>query len=71
MKITRRRRHLRPRPSRAQIHQQLDRLRRRLYLFRVEWLLEARRPDRNLNRLHNLHDRIVECRDSLDAVETY
>jgi|HubBroStandDraft_6_1064221.scaffolds.fasta_scaffold3786489_1 hypothetical protein len=71
MKILRRRRHLRPRPSRSQRRQQLDHLRRQLYLFRVEWLLEARRPDHNLNHLRLLHDRIVECRDSIDAMEIY
>lgn len=41
MKQTRRRRPLRPRLSRGQVHQQLAQLRRGLQLFRTEWLLEA------------------------------
>ncbi|HVO42492.1 MAG TPA: hypothetical protein VMT34_07705 [Aggregatilineales bacterium] len=69
MKITRRRRPLRPCPSRAQIRQQIARHRRQLQLFRLEWLLEARRQNRNLNHLKALHDRILECRDDLDAWE--
>ena len=35
MKITRRRRHLRPAPARAQVRQQLSQVRSRLQLFRI------------------------------------
>ncbi len=69
MKFTRRRRHLRPRPSRAQIHQQIDRLRRQIPWLRMEWLLEAARKDRNLLHLRLLHQRILACQDELDAWE--
>ena len=69
MKINRRRRHLRPSPSRRQIRQQIDRLRRQLQLFQTEWLLESLREDRNLTHLRRLHDRIVGCRDAIDAWE--
>ena len=69
MKITRRRRHLRPCPSRAQIRQQIDRLRRHIHLLRTEWLLEAARADRNSLHLRLLHDRIVAYQDAIDACE--
>lgn len=69
MKIIRRRRHLRPRPSRAQVRQQIDRLRREIQLFRMEWLLEVAREDRNPLHLRRLHDHIVACQDTIDACE--
>ena len=70
MKITRRRRHLRPSPSRRQIRQHIHRLRRQLQLFQVEWLLEAAREDRNPLHLRQLHDRMVVCQDAIDMWET-
>ena len=70
MKIIRRRRHLRPRPSRAQIHQQIDRLRRQIQLFRAEWLLEAAHKDRNFLHLRLLHQRILACQDAIADLET-
>ena len=71
MKITRRRRHLRPRPSRRQIRQHIDHLRRQLQLFQVEWLLEAAREDRNPTHLKALHTRIVESQDLIDGLEAF
>ncbi len=69
MKITRRRRHLRPRPARAQIRQQIDRLRRHIQWFRAEWLLEAARQDRNVLHLRRLHQRILACQDAIADLE--
>jgi hypothetical protein len=69
MKLLRRRRHLRPRPSRCQIHQQLDQLRRGLQLFRTEWLLEAQQPQPRQDQLRFLHDRIVDIRDAISDLE--
>lgn len=69
MKQIRRRRHLRPRPSRGQIHQQLEQLRRGLQLFRTEWLLEARQPQPRIEHLRLLHDRIVDIRDAISDLE--
>jgi hypothetical protein len=69
MKITRRRRPLRPQPSRAQVRQQTDRLRRHIHLLRTEWVLEAARPNRNPLHLLGLHDRILACQDAIDARE--
>ena len=69
MKYTRRRRHLRPRPSRAQIRQHINRLRRQIQLLRTEWILEVAREDRNYLHLRRLHDRIVAGQDEIDAWE--
>jgi hypothetical protein len=70
MKITRRHRHFRPRPARAQILQQIRHLSRRLQLFQLEWLLEAGRPDRNPLHLRRLHEQMVACQDEIDTWET-
>ena len=70
MKIMRRRRHFRPRPARAQILQQIRRLRNRLQLFQIEWLLEAGRPDRNSLHLRRLHQGILECQEEIGTLET-
>ena len=69
MKNTRRRRHLRPRPSRAQINQQLNRTRRLLNLFRAEWLLEAQQDEPQPAHLHFVHDRIVEINHAIAHLE--
>ena len=69
MKQARRRRHLRPRPTRSQLNQQIARMQSALRLFQVEWLLESQRPAPCYQRLRFLHDRIVEMRDQLQAVE--
>jgi hypothetical protein len=70
MKITRRRKHLRPRPSRRQIRQHIDHLRQRIQLFRTEWILEAAREDRNPLHLRQLHDRMVACQDAIGSLES-
>jgi hypothetical protein len=70
MKFNRRRRHLRPRPARAQLLQQIRRLRHRLQLFQLEWLLEARRPDRKLAHLRLLRQGILQCQEEIGTLET-
>jgi len=69
MKQARRRRHLRPRPTRSQINQQIARMQSALRLFQVEWLLESQRPAPCYQRLRFLHDRIVEMRDEISSME--
>jgi hypothetical protein len=69
MKINRRRRHLRPAPSRAMIAAQLRRLRSALNLFRLEWIMEARSEQPRPARLRFLHDRIVDINDEIASVE--
>lgn len=69
MKQVRRRRHLRPRPSRSQINQQIARMQSAIQLFQVEWILESQRPAPCHQRLRFLHDRIVEMRDEISSLE--
>jgi hypothetical protein len=69
MKHTRRRRHLRPCPSRSQIHQQLRQARRLLNLFRAEWLLEAQHEQPRPAHLRFVHDRIVDINDQIASLE--
>ena len=69
MKQTRRRRHLRPRPTRSQINQQIRRLRSVLNLFRTEWLLEANQEQPRMAHLRFLHDSIVEINDEIATLE--
>ena len=65
MKYCRRRRHLRPRLSRAQLNQQLNCTRRLLNLFRAEWLLETQQEQPRPAHLRFVHDRIVEINDEI------
>ena len=69
MKQTRRRCHLRPRPTRSQVNQQIQRVRSALQAFQLEWLLEAQRPEHNLGRLRFLHDAILAMKDELETLE--
>ena len=69
MKQNRRRRPLRPRPTRSQLNQQIARMQSALRLFQVEWLLESQRPAPCYQRLRFLHDRIVEMRDEISSIE--
>lgn len=70
MKHTRRRRHLRPRPSRSQIRQQIGRVCSTMQMFRLEWLLEARRPQPDQNRLRLLHNYLVLMQDEVSSLES-
>ena len=54
MKHVRRRRHLRPRPSRRQISHQISRIRSTLQLFQLEAVLELQKPNASMPRLHFL-----------------
>jgi hypothetical protein len=69
MKQTRRRRHLRPRPTRSQVNQQMGRVRSTLQLFQLEWLVEASKSQPSLSRLRFLHDSILTMKDELEALE--
>ena len=69
MKQNRRRRHLRPRPTRSQINQQIRRLRSVLNLFRAEWLMESQQEQPRLAHLRFLHDRIVDISDEISLLE--
>ena len=69
MKHTRRRIHLRPRPSRAQVRQQLDRVQSTIQLFQLEWLAESQKPQPSLPRLHFLDKMVALMRDEVSSLE--
>jgi hypothetical protein len=51
------------------INHQIRRVGSTLRAFQLEWILEARRPDRNLTRLHFLRAAIVQMRDEISSLE--
>ncbi len=69
MKHTRRRTHLRPRPSRSQVNQQIGKLIYTRNLLQLEWLLEAAKKNRRLERLRLMHAAIIEIGDELAELE--
>jgi hypothetical protein len=69
MKQNRRRRHLRPRPTRSQINHQLQRARSAIQLCQLEWVLEARKEQPSLARLQFLHDAIGQMKDEILSLE--
>jgi hypothetical protein len=69
MKQTRRRRHLRPRPTRSQINHSIQQLRRTLNLVRVEATLELNRPAPCRQRMRWLEHRALECQDAIAMME--
>ncbi len=71
MKQNRRRRHLRPRPTRSQINQQIRHVQSNLQLFQLEWLLEAGLPQPRLPRLRFLRDAIVAMKDEIVSLEQF
>jgi hypothetical protein len=69
MKQNRRRRHLRPRPTRSQINHQLRRARSAIQLFQLEWVLEARKAQPSLGRLRFLHEAVGQMKDEVVSME--
>ena len=69
MKQNRRRRHLRPRPSRSQINLQMGRVRSAIQLFQMEALLEARKPQPSLPRLRFLDEAVGQMKDEVLSLE--
>lgn len=69
MKHTRRRIHLRPRPSRAQVRQQLGRVQSAIQLFQLEWLAESQKPQPSLPRLRFLNHTVALMRDEVSSLE--
>ena len=64
-----RRRHLRPRPSRSQVNQQISRLCSNIRLFQMEALLEARNPQPDLGRLRFLDSAVGQMKIEVLALE--
>ena len=71
MKHTRRRRHLRPRPTRSQINQEINRARSWYQLLKIETALELGRPAPDLPRLRRLHNQVLACEDVISTLEGY
>ena len=71
MKNLRRRRHLRPRPTRSQINHTVRQLQRTLNLVRIEAALELSRPAPCAAHMQWLERRALECQDAIAAVESY
>ena len=69
MKQNRRRRHLRPRPTRSQINQQIQRVSSTLQVFQLEWLLEASQAQPDLPRLRFLRDTVMQMKDEISSLE--
>ncbi len=69
MKQVRRRRHLRPRLCRAQVHQQIERVRSALLLVQLEALAEAARPQPCGQRLAFLNHMAGLMREEIGSME--
>ena len=70
MKQTRRRHHLRPRPCRAQINQQVEHVRSQMQLFQLEGMIEARKSEPNLPRLRFLDHMLALMGDEVASLES-
>jgi hypothetical protein len=71
MKQTRCRRHLRPRPSRSQVNQQIGHVCSAIQAFQLEWLLESQKPAPNMARLQFLHKMIDLSKNEVLSLEQY
>jgi len=71
MKQTRRRCHLRPRPTRSQINQQIERVRSAIQLFQMEALLEVNKPQPSLPRLRFLDEAVGQMKDEVLSLEKF
>jgi hypothetical protein len=71
MKQNRRRRHLRPRPTRSQINQQISRVRSALQLFQMEALLEASKAQPCRPRLRFLGEAVGQMKNEILALERF
>ena len=71
MKQNRRRRHLRPRPTRSQINQQIEHVRSAIQLFQLEALLEAHKSEPGLSRLRFLDAAVGQMKDEVLSLEQF
>lgn len=69
MKQNRRRRQLRPRPSRSQINQQIRRIGDAMQLFQLEALVEVQKPQPSRPRLRFLDQAVAAMRDEIADLE--
>ena len=71
MKQNRRRRHLRPRPTRSQINLQLRRACSAIQLFQMEALFEVNKSQPSLGRLRFLDAAVGQMKDEVLSLEQY
>lgn len=71
MKQTRCRRHLRPRPSRSQINQQVGHVCSAIQAMQLESLLELQKSEPSLPRLQFLNKMIDLAKDEVLTLEQY
>ncbi len=67
----RRRRALRPRPTRHQINQEVRRARRLQELLRLEQALELGRPKPDAAHLRYIQDQLAALEDNVVTLESY
>ena len=67
----RRRRALRPRPTRHQINQEIARARRMHQIFRIEQVLELSRPEPDLDHLRYTQQQLSSLEDAVMTLEAY
>ena len=67
----RRRRALRPRPTRHQVNQEIRRARRLQELFRLEQALELGRPKPDAAHLRFIQDQLAALEDNVVTLESY
>ncbi len=67
----RRRRALRPRPTRHQINREIDRACRLHQLFQIEWVMELQQPQPDVEHLRFIQEQIASLEDVVITLEAY
>jgi len=67
----RRRRPLRPRPTRHQVNQEISRARRLHQLFEIERVIELQRPEPDVSHLRYVQNQIASLEDIMVTLEAY
>jgi hypothetical protein len=71
MKQNRRRRHLRPRPTRSQIHQEINRACHLHELFQIERVMELSKPAPDIAHLRYVQEQVAALEDIVVSLEAY
>ena len=71
MKYDRRRRHLRPQPTRRQIHQEINRACHLHELFQIERVMELSKPAPDLAHLRYIGEQLASLEDIVVTLEAY
>ena len=71
MKQNRRRRHLRPQPTRSQINQEINRACHLYDLFQIERVMELRKPEPDIAHLRYVQEQMAALEDVVVTLEAY